>query len=139
MNFNLPRFTCMRKILVLINFNLPCNCVILVRRFKQGPVISIAEYMYTALKTPVFSGVRFTRSLVLYVCFVDRCLFFCTYLFFWTLCCLSFFHLRILITTLVTSNSSYCYFSTEKSDQSTVIVYRRIYDLWKFNKRTEIS
>jgi hypothetical protein len=28
---------------------------------------------------PVFSGVRVTRSLVLYVCFVDRCLFFCTF------------------------------------------------------------
>jgi hypothetical protein len=27
---------------------------------------------------PVFSGVRVTRSLVLYVCFVDRCLSFCT-------------------------------------------------------------
>ena len=27
---------------------------------------------------PVFSGVRLTRSLVLYVCFVDRCLSFCT-------------------------------------------------------------
>jgi hypothetical protein len=26
----------------------------------------------------VFSGVRVTRSLVLYVCFVDRCLYFCT-------------------------------------------------------------
>jgi hypothetical protein len=26
----------------------------------------------------VFSGIRVTRSLVLYVCFVDRCLFFCT-------------------------------------------------------------
>ena len=26
--------------------------------------------------TPVFSGVRVTRSLVLYVCFVDRCLSF---------------------------------------------------------------
>ena len=25
---------------------------------------------------PVFSGVRVTQSLVLYVCFVDRCLFF---------------------------------------------------------------
>ena len=25
---------------------------------------------------PVFSGVRVTRSLVLYVCFVDRCLYF---------------------------------------------------------------
>jgi hypothetical protein len=31
-------------------------------------------------------GFRVTRSLVLCVCFVDRCLFF----FFWPLCCLSF-------------------------------------------------
>ena len=31
--------------------------------------------------TPVFSGVRVTRSLVLYVCFVDRCLSFCTFTF----------------------------------------------------------
>ena len=31
--------------------------------------------------TPVFSGVRVTRSLVLYVCFVDRCLYFCTFSF----------------------------------------------------------
>jgi len=28
---------------------------------------------------PVFSGVRVTRSLDLYVCFVDRCLSFCTF------------------------------------------------------------
>jgi hypothetical protein len=28
--------------------------------------------------SPVFSGVRVMRSLVLYVCFVDRCLSFCT-------------------------------------------------------------
>jgi len=28
---------------------------------------------------PVFSGVRVTRSLVVYVCFVDRCLSFCTF------------------------------------------------------------
>ena len=28
---------------------------------------------------PVFRGVRVTRSLVLYACFVDRCLFFCTF------------------------------------------------------------
>ena len=45
---------------------------------------------------PVFSGVRVTRSLVLCVCLVDRCLSF----FFWPLCCLSFFDLRILITSL---------------------------------------
>jgi len=31
--------------------------------------------------TPVFSGVCVTRSLVLYVCFVDRCLSFCTFSF----------------------------------------------------------
>ena len=31
--------------------------------------------------TPVFSGVRVTRSLVLYICFVDRCLSFCTFSF----------------------------------------------------------
>ena len=30
---------------------------------------------------PVFSRVRVTRSLVLYVCFVDRCLSFCTFTF----------------------------------------------------------
>ena len=30
---------------------------------------------------PVFSGVRVTRSLVLYVCFVDRCLSFCLFTF----------------------------------------------------------
>jgi len=29
----------------------------------------------------VFSGVRITRSLILYVCFVDRCLSFCPFSF----------------------------------------------------------
>jgi len=49
---------------------------------------------------PVFSGVRFTRSLVLCVCFVDRCLSFCTF-FFWPLCCLFFFDIWILLTHLI--------------------------------------
>ena len=55
--------------------------------------------------TPVFSWVRVTRSLVLYVCFVDRSLSFCT-IFVWPLCCLPSFDLRILITPLVSLNSS---------------------------------
>ena len=50
---------------------------------------------------PIFGGVRVTRSLVLYVCFVDYCLSFCIYFFIWPLCCLFFFDIRILITTLV--------------------------------------
>ena len=54
----------------------------------------------------VVGGVRVTRSLALCVCFVDRCLSFCT-LFFWLLCCLFFFNLRILIIPLVSSNSIY--------------------------------
>ena len=53
---------------------------------------------------PVFSGVRVTRSLVLYV-FVDHCLSYCTFSFS-HLCCL-FFDIRILITPLTSSNSSY--------------------------------
>ena len=52
--------------------------------------------------TPVFSGVRITRYLVLCVYFVDRCLSFCPFPF-WSLCCLSFVDLRILITPF-----SYC-------------------------------
>jgi hypothetical protein len=47
--------------------------------------------------TPDFSEVRVTRSLVLCVCIVDRCLSF----FFWALCCLSFIDLRFLIPPLV--------------------------------------
>ena len=31
--------------------------------------------------SPAFSGIRVTRSSVLYVCFVDRCLSFCTFYF----------------------------------------------------------
>ena len=65
---------------------------------------------------PAFSEVRVTRSYVLCVCFVDRCLLFCTFSVghcvvcssvFWPLCCLFFFDIRILITPVVSSNSSY--------------------------------
>ena len=38
---------------------------------------------------PVFTGVRVTRSLVLYVCFVDRCLSFCTFSFGYCVVCSS--------------------------------------------------
>ena len=55
---------------------------------------------------PIFSGVRVTLSLVLCACFVDRCLSFCAF-FFLPLCCLFFVDLRILITPLVSSNSSF--------------------------------
>ena len=49
---------------------------------------------------PVFSEVRVARSLVICVVFLDRCLS----IFFLSVCSLSFFDLRILITS---SNSSF--------------------------------
>jgi hypothetical protein len=53
----------------------------------------------------VLSGVRVTRSLVLCVMFC-RSLFVRLSGFFWSLCCLTFFDLWLLITPLVSLNSS---------------------------------
>ena len=69
---------------------------------------------------PVFSGVRVIRSLALYVCFIDRCLSICIF-FFGPLRCLFFFNIRILITPLVSSNSSYWAFQSLLQQWFTVI------------------
>jgi len=74
-----------------------------------GPVQSTKELLTLTehlCSSPDFSGVRVTRSLVFCVVFY-RSLFVLLSFFFWPLCCLSFFDLRILITPLVSSNSSY--------------------------------
>jgi hypothetical protein len=55
---------------------------------------------------PGFSGIRVTRSLLLCVMFC-RSLFFLLSFFFWPLCRLFFFDIRIVITPLVSSNSSW--------------------------------
>jgi hypothetical protein len=54
---------------------------------EQG-LLTLPDHMSS---TPVFSGVRVTRFVVLYVCFVDRCSSFCTFIF-KPLYCLSFCH-----------------------------------------------
>jgi hypothetical protein len=64
----------------------------------------VEQELLTLLKH--LGGVRITRSLILKVCFVDRCLSFCTFSFGHCVVCPSFFDLRILITLLVSSNSS---------------------------------
>ena len=65
----------------------------------EQKLLTLPEHLRSS---PIFSGVHVTRSLILYVCFVDRCLSFCT---FWPLCCLFFCDMRILITPLVSSYS----------------------------------
>ena len=56
---------------------------------------------------PVFSGARVTRSLVLYVCFVDRCLSFCTFSVGHCVVCSSSIYGFWLPLNLVSSNCSY--------------------------------
>ena len=56
----------------------------------------------TWVQPPVFSGVRVTRSLVLYICFVDRCLFFCI------------FPLAIVLSVLLRYTDSDCLFGIFK-------------------------
>ena len=54
----------------------------------------------------VVSGIRVTRSLVLYVCFVDRCLSFCTFSFGHCVVCSSSIY-GFWLPLWVSSNSSY--------------------------------
>ena len=102
-----------KAIVFCVSSILDCSFSFLQGLFKNTPSQHIVTELYKNLfyisnftehAKPVFSGVRVTRSLVLCVCFVDRnCPF---VLFLWPLCCLFFFDLRILITPLVSSNSS---------------------------------
>jgi hypothetical protein len=68
----------------------------------EQELLTLPEHM-SSLR--IFNGVHVSQSLVLCVCFVDRSLSFCIF-FFWPLCCLFFFDVRILIASLVSSNSS---------------------------------
>ena len=54
--------------------------------------------------TPVFSGIRVTRSFSLFICVVDICLSFCACLC--PLCCLILFDVRILILILILDSDS---------------------------------
>ena len=44
-------------------------------------IVFLLLYIKYLSSPPVFSEVRVTRSLVVYVCFIDRCLTFCTFSF----------------------------------------------------------
>ena len=96
-------------------------------RVKRQPLHSISAYLPTSGAgiaypsaspefTPGFSGVRGTRSLVLYVCFVDRCLSFCTFSFgHCVVCsssiyglCLALLYLQTLLPTVLVIFCSQC-------------------------------
>jgi hypothetical protein len=58
---------------------------------------------YLNFLKPIFSGVLVTRSLVLYVCFVDRCLAFCTFFFGRCVVCSSIYGFWLLLYYLCTT------------------------------------
>jgi len=47
----------------------------------RGKTFFLFAFSNRMCSPPVFIGVRVTRSLVLWVCFIDRCLSFCTFSF----------------------------------------------------------
>ena len=57
-------------------------------------LVTLTEHLSSHLG---FSGVRVTRSLVLYVCFVDRCLSFCTFSFGYCVVCSSIYRFWLLL------------------------------------------
>jgi hypothetical protein len=87
---------------------------------------------------PVFSGVRVTRSLVLYVCFVDRCLSFCTFSFGHCVVCsssiygfwLSLWYLQtllrinwtILVEKCFLDGSQHCFMVPQKVAEEHVLI-----------------
>ena len=58
---------------------------------------------YLNFLKPVFSRVHVTRSLVLYVCFVDHCLSFCTFFYGRCVVCSSIYGFWLLLNYLCTS------------------------------------
>ena len=77
------------------------NCFILL----QATLVKIVQYNLRHMVIYLFSNLQesVARSLVLCVCYVHRCLSFCS-CFFWPLHCLYFIDFRLLITPLVSSN-----------------------------------
>jgi hypothetical protein len=80
---------------------------------------------------PVFSRVRVTRSLVLYICFVDRCLFLCTFssghcvvcssLIFW----LPLWYLQTLLSNYLETDSLFGAGNSGVNEENLTPTYRK--------------
>ena len=84
----------------------------------EQELLTLPEHLSSS---PVFSGVRVTQSLVLCVCIVDRCLSICTFLA--VVLCVFFFDIQILITLLVSSNSSFKHICTKMKNVTSLFFY----------------
>ena len=110
LNFLKPVFSGVHVTRSLVSY------VCFVDRFSLVVVSSVlrftdSDYYYTTCAwqsylnflKPVFSRVHVTRSLVLYVCFVDHCLSFCTFFYGRCVVCSSIYGFWLLLNYLCTS------------------------------------
>ena len=105
-----PIVKCSIAIKALFLYSILCLSVMLDYLSWRVPLVEqeLLNSLGHLTSPPVFSGVRVTRSLVLCVCFVDRCLSLCLF-FFWPLYCVFFFDIRMFITFLIYIHIvSYC-------------------------------
>jgi hypothetical protein len=71
------------------------------------------------ISPPVFRGSCY--SIFSFMCMFCRSLFVFLYVFFWTLCCLFFFDIQIMITPLVFLNSSFYYVKVKKKKKPAIV------------------
>ena len=92
--------------------------------------------------SPIFSGVRVTRSLVVYVCFVDRCLSFSTFSFDHCVVCSSsiygYWLLRWYLQTLLVMNCAQWWYISRREFPTIFIIqeYCFSYDNLHYIHRT---
>ena len=68
-----------------------------------------------------------------FICIFCRPLFVLLFIFFWPLCCLFFFSIRILITPLVSSNSSYNHNRGRRGHDRMVVGFTTIYSIGAYH------
>ena len=110
-------FTCRKHFLVLYLFMISLSWIVFVTRVTRC-VSPVEQELHTLQEyltlSPVCSGIRVARFLVFYVVVFFIVVYPFVLLSFssYSLCCLSFFHLRVLINPLFSSNSSCCLLCT---------------------------
>jgi hypothetical protein len=107
LNFLKPIFSfiCIfcRSLFVLLYFFLWSLCRLFFNlRILITIILLVHDRVTSTFLKPVFSRVHVTRSLVSYVCFVDRCLSFCTF-FFGRVVCSSIYGFWLLLYYLCTT------------------------------------
>ena len=106
-------------------FHYNSNCPIV-----EQELLTLPEHLSSP---PVSSGVHVTRSLVLYVCFVDRCLSFCAFSFGYCVVCSSLIYGSWLPLWYLQSLLVYYQYATTVFIKNMVNNYPACFQMFKYN------